>query len=191
MPRHGIANVKQAHPVHHRWVGKERGRQIQQNWERFLRNNPGYRPVSAPWNSAVPCLKHNIAAESARARCYSRCIDEESRKRLGELLDHEEGWHVVHDGVAVPVLFGHPYKVCAGHAADIVEFLNGLPEKLGEELAIYMCEGEDAWYTVPTEGLFIQSRRLPAVRGWFEVTSKGSRWVPHLQRQPDNARRPA
>ena len=183
MPRHGIAGVKQAHPAQYRWVGKERGRDIQQNWERFLRNNPGYRPVTAPRASPVPCLVHNIADESARTRCFERCIEEASRKRLGELLDHEEGWHVVHEDKAVPVLFGHPYLVSVGYPDDIVEFLQDLPQGVGERLAIYMCEGENAWYTVPTEGLFIQSRRLPPPRGWFEVTVDGGRWIP----QPEPA----
>ena len=180
MPKHGIPGVKTAHPAQYRFCEKERRTQIQRNWERFLRNNPGYRPAPAPWGSPAPCIIHNIAAEAPRARCIGLCINKKARRRLDELLDHEEPWHVVNDEHTVPVLFGHPYIVNAGYGDELMEFLKELPEGAGEKLAIYMSKPEDSWYVAPTEGLFIQSRRIPPPRGWFEVTAHGTRWVPHV-----------
>jgi len=123
-----MRDVKKARPAQYRFCDKERREQIQRNWERFLRNNPGYRPAPAPWSSPVPCIVHNIAAEAPRTRCTGRrCISEKARSRLRDLLDHSEPWHVVHDGHTVPVLFGHPYLVSAGYGDELMELRRSLP----------------------------------------------------------------
>lgn len=151
MPKHGIAGVKKAHPVQYKFCrDKERRTQIQHNWERFLRNNPGYRPAHPPWSRPAPCIVHNIAAIAPRKRCNGGCISGKTRTRLDEMLDHYEPWHVVDDGQTVPVLFGHPYLVTSGYGNELIEFLKGLPGGTGESLAI------------------------------FEVTVEGARWIPQV-----------
>ena len=180
MPRHGIPGVTQAHPVQYKFVDEpERKREIQTNWERFLRENPAHRPGRANRTPYDPCPIHNLAAGAPAERCLPRCLDTKLSKALRAFLDHEEPWHVEHEGVRYPILFGHPYEVFAMSCAPKLQaFLRALPDGAGDNLAFYVADDDVTWYTIPITGLFIQNRRLPAPRGWIEVTSTTVRTVP-------------
>ena len=160
-----------SHPMQWPWASAEEKRRIQETWDRFLLSNPNHRALARE-TTRRPCIIHNLAEQRQAAPCVARCLTPKLYQELVGYLDHEEPWQCLDEtGTARDVLFGHPYlSVGTSYVARLQEFLSDLPGRAGEKLAIYVSEDDDSWYRVPTSGIFIQHRTLPAIARWREIT---------------------